>query len=159
MTLLSICQDAADELNLPQPAVVAASSLDDDKKLLRMANKVGNKLMKAYPWQDLRKEQTFTATSGEAQSGVIPSDFDRFIPETFWDRSNEKLISGPISDVEWGSLKALSYNGYQKKFIYRGDGVSIIPAMGGTESCAFSYASDRDWETAFRCFCPKMSLE
>jgi hypothetical protein len=141
MTLLSICRDASDEIGIPQPASVAGNTDPIAQKLLRYANKVGNSLMKAVPWQSLRKEQTFTAIAGETQTGIIPADFDRFVPETFWDRSATALLSGPISSTEWGGLKASSYSGSIRKFIYRGGIVAVVPVFAGGESLAFEYVS------------------
>lgn len=141
MTILSLCRDAADEIGIPQPATVAGNTDPIAQKLLRYANKVGSSLMKAVPWQALRKEQTFTAISGETQTGIIPSDFDRFVPETFWDRSATALLSGPITSTEWSGLKASSYSGTIRKFIYRGGVVSVIPVFAGGESLAFEYVS------------------
>lgn len=141
MTLLSICRDASDEIGIPQPASVAGNTDPIAQKLLRYSNKVGNSLMKAVPWQALRKEQTFTAIAGETQTGIIPADFDRFVPETFWDRSATALLSGPISSTEWGGLKASSYTGSIRKFIYRGGVVSVVPVFAGGESLAFEYVS------------------
>jgi hypothetical protein len=141
MTLLSLCRDASDEIGIPQPATVAGNTDPIAQKLLRYANKVGNSLMKAVPWQALRKEQTFTAIAGETQTGIIPADFDRFVPETFWDRSATALLSGPITSTEWGGLKASSYSGTIRKFIYRGGVVSVIPVLAGGESLAFEYVS------------------
>ncbi len=147
MTLLSICQDAADEIGIFRPGAVASSTDPDAQKLFRLANMVGNRLMKIYAWQFLRTEQTFTALGQEAQTAIIPSDFDRIIPETFWDRTNRYLVNGPITPVEWNGLKAVSYSDTAlRKFIYRNNGVSVIPAFSGGESLAFEYVS-KNWAT------------
>jgi hypothetical protein len=141
MTLLTIVQDAADQVGVYQPTTVVGNTDPDAAKFLRLSQKVGRKLISAYDWQALRKEVTFTAAAAEEQSGVIPVDFDRFVPETFWDRSNVYLVSGPISAVEWQGLKANDISGNVRKFIYRGGSVFTVPAFAGTESCAFEYIS------------------
>jgi hypothetical protein len=144
MTLLSICQDAADEGGINRPQSIVGSSSTDAQLLLRLAKKVGLMTMKKYPWQILRKEQTFTAISGETQTGILPADFDRFVAETFWDRSTPKLMVGPISAVEWQGLNAKSYTGPEKKFALRGNSVIVQPVFGGGESLAFEYVS-KNW--------------
>lgn len=143
MTLLSVCNNAAYEVDLNPFATIVSNSDPGAAKLLRYAQKVGSRLMKAYPWQVLRKERTFTGISGSEQTGILPDDFDRFIPETFWNRSSGCLLSGPISSVEWQDLQARSFLG-SPKFIYRGGAVSIIPALGGGESLAFEYVG-KNW--------------
>ena len=142
MTLLQICKDAADELSINRPSAIVGSSSTDAQKLLRYCNRVGYRLMKGVVWQGLRKEQTFTGVASETQTAILPSDFDRFIPETFWDRTNVHLISGPVSAAQWQSLKANSYSDSTRpKFAYRGNAVLIIPTLGGGESLAFEYVS------------------
>lgn len=143
MTLLTITQDAADEIGITQPGSVVGNAAPEAQKLLRYANKVGNRLMKLVAWQVLRKEQTFTALGQETQTSILPSDFDRFVAETFWDRTNRYLVSGPVSAVEWQGLKATAYQDPRRKFIYRGSDVLVIPAFSGGESLAFEYVSNQ----------------
>lgn len=143
MSLLTICQDAADEIGITRPSTIASNTSDEAFKLLRYANRVGYRLMKAVPWQILRAEQTFTALAGETQTGILPDDFDRFIPETFWDRTNTTLVIGPVSSVEWNGLKANSYSdSTARKFILRGGAVSALPAFSGGESLAYEYVKN-----------------
>lgn len=148
MTLLSICQGAADEVGITRPSSVAGSAQTEAQKLFRYANKAGNRLMKVYAWQDLRKEQTFTALGQETQTGILPADFDRFIPETFWDRTNKVLVTGPITAVEWQTRKAQGYTGVFRKFIYRGSSILANPVFDGGESLAFEYVSSKWCESA-----------
>ena len=144
MTLLSICQDAADELQLtPRPQSIIGSTAPGARRLLRFANAVGKELMTEFPWQVLRKEKTFTASADELQSGILPSDFDRFVPETFYDRSGKIPLAGPIRAAQWQGLKMLGYSDRQRKFMIRGGSVYVIPAFGGNESCAFEYVSNQ----------------
>jgi hypothetical protein len=143
MTLLSICQAIADEISIIRPSTIVGNSNPEVQRLLRYADKAGTRMMKSYPWQILRKEKTFTGVAGETQTSILPSDFDRFVPETFWDRTNQILFAGPISPVEWNSLKAASYQG-NNKFILRGDSVRVIPNLDGGESIAYEYVK-KNW--------------
>lgn len=144
MTLLSCIQDSADAIGLVRPGTVIGSSAGEVQKLLRASNKSGVRLMKSFPWQALRTERTFTSVSGSEQTSILPSDFDRFIAETFWDRTNITLLDGPIGAVEWQSLKANGYAGYERKFTYRGDSVFVIPDAAAGNSYAFEYVS-KNW--------------
>lgn len=143
MTLLSICQAVADEVKLTRPSTVAANSQPEVQQLYRLANRVGKSLMKKVAWQALRKEKTFTALGQETQTSILPSDFDRFVPETFWNRTERSLWIGPITAVEWQGLKATNYQGAERKFIYRGDGVLVIPSPTAGDSLAFEYVSNQ----------------
>lgn len=145
MTLLTICQDAADELQVTRPGSVVANTDDDARRLLRYANRVGKDLMRRHHWSTIRKEHTFTAVSGETQTGILPDDFDRIIPECFWDRSNKNLISGPVSATQWQGLKTYGYTDTQTpKFAQRGTAILILPELSGGETLAFEYVSN-EW--------------
>lgn len=144
MTLLSICQAVADEVGILRPATIIGNTDPDAQKLLRFANKTGNRLMKAYPWQVLRKERTFTALSGSTQTGILPDDFDRFVPETFWNRSGSELITGPITSVEWQGYQTFGYSKAERVYILRSGHVSVLQVMSGGETLAFEYIS-KNW--------------
>lgn len=143
MTLLSIAQDAADEIGLERPSSIYGSTNPTAQKLYRYANSVGNLLMKGYAWQQLRAEQTFSALGQEEQTGILPSDFDRFVPETFWNRSTQILVSGPKSDVDWATLKAENQTLYDVAyFILRGGSVFIYSAPSANANLAFTYVKN-----------------
>lgn len=142
MTLLTICQDAADEIGIDRPSSVIGNSQEHVKKLLRYADKVGTQLMKKVAWQVLRKERTFTSVASETQTSILPSDFDRFVPETFWNRTDVALVPGPITSVEWQGMKAHGYAG-RYKFAYRGGDVLIIPTITAGKTLAFEYVSNQ----------------
>lgn len=148
MTLLSICRDAADEIGITRPSAVVGSSAPEVQKLYRYANRAGKELMKSVVWQVLRAEQTFTALATETQTSILPDDFDRFVPETFWDRTNKALLSGPVTATQWAGLKATGYaDTMQRKFAYRGGAVLVLPTFSGGESLAFEYVS-ANWAAA-----------
>lgn len=144
MTLLSICQNVADEIGIARPTTITGSTGADETKLYRLANKVGQDIMTSYDWQDLCKEFVGTAIAGEAQTDLLPSDYNRIVPDTFWDRSGVKLITGPISPVQWQSMKAVTRTLIERKYIYRGGTISIYPEMAGSETLAFEYIS-KNW--------------
>lgn len=144
MTLLSISNAVADETNGPRPVTVASNTDPAAQKILRTINKVGIAIMKTFPWEILTKEHTLTAPGTETviAAASMPSDYDRLIPETFWDRSSNNLISGPISPVEWAGLKVQDTLPIDnKKFRFRGGDLLVLPVLGNTASLAFEYVS------------------
>ena len=142
MTLLTICTAVCSEVSLTAPSTIVGNTAPDAVRLLRYANRVGNRLMKKVQWQVLRKEQTFTGVAGAEQTAILPSNFDRFVGETFRNRTSGDLISGPISAVEWQGFLATSYSG-PPRFIYRGGSVFITPDLAGGEALAFEYISSK----------------
>tara|TARA_Y100000310_G_scaffold67277_1_gene62566 strand:- start:8050 stop:8772 length:723 start_codon:yes stop_codon:yes gene_type:complete len=144
MTLLTIANNMADETKGARPATIASNTNPDAQHALRIINKVGNWMMKAHPWQILRTEKTFTTVATEEQTGALPSDFDRFVPETFWDRSSNNLLSGPIGPVEWQGLKVQSFASQNKKFTIRGGAILTQPVFAAGDTCAFEYIK-KNW--------------
>lgn len=144
MTLLTIAQDVADEVRTTvRPTSVISNTDPDAQNILRLANKVGKDLMEMFAWQVLTKEQTFTSVAGEEQTSILPSDFDRFVDETFWDRSSKRLYSGPVTSKRWQSLKASDSVGNVRAFRLRGDSVFVLPAQTAGNSLAFEYVSNQ----------------
>lgn len=143
MSLLTICNAVCDEVALTRPATIVGNSSDDARTLLRLVNKVGNDLMLTVDWQILRKEQTFSALAQEVQTSILPSDFNRFVPVTFYNRNTGQNIEGPIQSSEWQQIKANSDVAAQPYFIYRGGVVSILPTLTAGHTLAFEYISNQ----------------
>lgn len=105
-TLLSIIEEAVREIgHIAVPSVVVGST---DRAVLRMlflSNREGRELMRAKTWTVLQTLHTFdTVDSTEEYS--LPSDFDRLLPETEWDRTNYRPLLGPLNAEEWEVLKS-----------------------------------------------------
>lgn len=143
MTLLTIARAVADEVGVDRPSSVIGNPQPHVQKILRAANKVGTQLMKKVAWQVLQTEQTFTSVATELQTSILPSAFDRMIPETFWNRTDYQLISEAQTPVEWQNLKATSYAG-NPKYRLRGGNLYILPIMSAGKTLAYEYVS-RNW--------------
>lgn len=141
MTLLSVCQNVADEVQIHRPATIISNTDVAAQKLLRLCTRMALYLNNRATWPVQRRERTFSATATEEQTNILPADFLRFIPETFWNRSTTVLISGPISPVQWQSLKATTYIGDYQRFMQRGKSIFILPAPGNADSLAFEYVT------------------
>ena len=150
MSFLTILQDVADEIGIAQPATGISNANPEVLKLIRYVDKVGTVLMKSFSWQLLTKEKTFTSVATEQQtSTIIAADFDRFIPETFWNRDDNKLIAGPITSKEWQGLKAADYdNNTNRKFRLREDNILIVPVPVAGNTLAYEYVSNKWVDTA-----------
>lgn len=143
-TLIQIATAVADETKGPRLSDIAQSSDPDAQNILRLINKVGVRLMRSYNWNILRVEETVSADGSETliSSANMPIDFDRFVPETFWDRSSNNLLSGPVSPVEWNGLKVQTFSSQNKKFIFRGGAVLTQPIFDSGTNLAFEYISN-----------------
>lgn len=144
MSLLTIIQDAAVECKIIKPTSVIGNTAPDTENLLRLANKVGDTLMRVFDWQILTKEHTFSSVATETQTGILPADFDRICKETFWDRTDQYLIAGPVTQTEWQGLKAVTFSTEEnRKYTIRGGNILIIPTMEGGKTLAFEYVSNQ----------------
>lgn len=105
MTLLSLCQDVADEIGLERPSAIIGNTSETAKKLLQAAQRTGKDLAKKHDWAILQKEYTFSTASGTS-SYDLPSDYDHVLPYTQWDRGNYWRLIGPLSPSEWQYMKS-----------------------------------------------------
>jgi hypothetical protein len=147
MSLLTLIQDAARELGLSSPSSAINSSDQQIIQLVALANREGIELAKRHPWQKLTKEKTFTGTAAAAQVGALAADFDRFVDESFFNRSKKRPVFGPISPQDWQHTQAMVASTLSESFRVRGDDVLITPTPT-TDTYAYEYISTQWCESA-----------
>lgn len=141
MNLLQIGETAADRIGIPRPTSLIGSSDQNARLLLSVAQQEGKDLASRHAWQAITKEKTFTSTATEVQSSVIPSDFDRFVDGTFWNRTENRLVLGPASAQEWQALKSDRIQAIHDIFRHRGNDLLLLPTPAAGASYAFEYVS------------------
>jgi hypothetical protein len=101
-TLLELVQQAAGEISsdVADPNQVAGSGDRTVLQMFRLANRVGRDLVRAYEWRRLVTEYTFATVNGTAEYD-LPADFDRMVPDTHYDRTNDWRNLGPTTSQEW----------------------------------------------------------
>lgn len=139
--LLDIVQEACDRIGLVRPTIVIGSSEDQARQLLSLSNQDGKDLARRHDWQKLIKEKTITATATEEQTSGIPSDFARMIPGTFWNRTQDRRVAGPLSAQRWQMLKSglivLPFDAFR----IRGNALLMNPTPTANDSLAYEYVS------------------
>ena len=142
MSLLSIVQDVSGRLSLPQPSAVAGSSDKQVIQLLALANEEGASLARRHPWQALMAQQTFTTVAAPAQPVALPADFDRFVPNSVFNRSTRRPMTGPITPRQWQWIQAQPvYSSAYLAFRERTGQVLIAPTPPAGETIAYEYLS------------------
>ena len=146
-TILQICQDVADEagVNLARPSTLFAADNNGDsadRKLLRALTRVVKDLAGTYDWQVLMRERVFTAAQAEEQVSAIPADFLRFVPETFWNRTNRWRLSGPVTPAEWQQMQSWFTGAVVPYFRQRGNDIVLFPAPTSANVLAFEYVAN-----------------
>lgn len=140
-TLLSICQNVADRIGLVRPSSVVGATDPQLRSLLSLANQEGRDLARRHAWQRLTKEKTFTTVATEAQTNALPDDFDRFVPETFYNRTKARPVEGPLTAQEYADYKGRLSTWAFEKFRLRGNDILILPTPAAGETMAYEYVS------------------
>lgn len=142
-TLLQIIQTVAAELNLPVPQGAVSATDQSVIKLVALARATCDDLLAEYDWQQLQRTYTFSSVDG-VDSYSLPSDIERFINGTFYDRTSRWPLPGPISPNVWQSFKASQVSSPFESFRVYGDKLWLTPAPGSTTyTFAFEYVSNQ----------------
>jgi hypothetical protein len=145
MTLLTVVQDVCGRLSLTVPTAVVGSTDAQVVQLYTLANKAGHDIAQAFNWQALMTEKTFVTVAATVQPAVIPDDFDRFVSDTFNNRTTRRPIEGPVTPIQWQWLIAqpaystvyLMYRERQGEFLIGPP--TVAPPAGQT--IAYEYVS------------------
>ena len=148
MSLLTICIDAADQIGLRRPASVIGNPDPEVQQLLNYAQLEGKELPTRGEWQGLRTPALFTSLASEVQTGMIPTDFARFINETFWNRSRRRPLMGPVTPQQWQNIQAWTTSPLQDTFTVYGGDIYVTPAPPAGETFAFEYVSNNFCKSA-----------
>lgn len=146
MSLISICQDAASELGLRQPATIVGSTDLTAQILYRLANASGKQLARYHDWQALTVEQTFTTLAQTEQTDALdPDDFDRMIYNAeVWNRSTDTRFTGPTPQRVWQRLQTgIGISGATGWWRIKNSQLNVYPAPSAGETLAFEYISKR----------------
>lgn len=143
MSLLSIVQKVTDRVGIARPSAVVTSTDSQVRQLFALANEEGAELAKRYPWQALTNEWTFVTNAGAEQTNTpIPTDLDRFIPNSFYNRSSRRRLIGPITPQEWQALQTFTaYSRVYLSFRQRDGSFLITPTPSVGETIAYEYIS------------------
>lgn len=150
MTLLTIVQEATEELGIQVPDTVVGNTDAQVVQLLALTNRAGRELARrgGRGWNSMVREATFTFTTGTQDQGAIQgtivtdSDFKYFISDTMWDRTTSLPITGPLDSVSYQTLQAFPVTGPYYQYMFREDGhLYIDPAPASADTVAFDYMS------------------
>jgi hypothetical protein len=148
MSLLTIIQYVCSRTNIPKPAAVMANISDTQiLQLVSLLEEEGRDLSQRGNWQGITFEATHTTTAAEDQGTVVSiatNGFRAIKNGTFFDRSSNLEILGPLTDAQWQHLKALSTTGPRFHYRIRGGKLLINPTPAASLTFAFEYVS-KNW--------------
>lgn len=143
MTLLTIVRNATDRLGLTRPSSVIASTDQNTLTLLGLAQEEGKDLASRHSWQSLQAEYTFPTVASTA-SYALPTDFDRIITETVFNRTRRRRMVGDLSPQQWQETQASLVTMVNPAFRIRGSLFYISPTPSAAETVAYEYVS-KNW--------------
>lgn len=144
MTLLTVVQDAARRCKIPPPDIVVAGTTDLDAQLMwGFANEAGKRLMRRHNWQELETEKTITTVAQSLQTSAIPTDFDRMVEGSFYNRSGSRRLVGPLNAQRWQQLQATASASVWHAFRIRLGELYVFPTPTAGETWAYEYISNK----------------
>lgn len=147
MSLLTMIGGVTARLSLGRTTVVATATDATVLNLLALAQEEGKELAR-NPWQQLRKEFSFTTVAAEAQTSSLPSDLGMFVNDTAWNRSRMRPLIGPLSPEEWQRIKAMSSNPAADGFTIRQNAFRMLPVPTAGQSVYYEYISNQWCESS-----------
>ena len=152
MTLLTIVQDAADEIGIPRPSAVIGVNDPQIRQLLALANRDGKRLRDTHQWMILQILESFNTVASQEEY-ALPSDYRSMLSDTFWDRADFDRVRGQLTAQEWQEIKSglLGSGVVNRRFRIQRDNTATppankiyidpIPAASGEEQ-VFEYVSN-----------------
>lgn len=145
MTLLTLTQRTCDLLSIPRPATVVNSTDQQVRQLFALINEEGADLASSFDWQCMRRQSTFTTVADPEQTGAVPDDWDRFIANSFFNRTTLRQLFGPITPQRWQAIQVYpQFVGIYLAFIQRDNKFLITPTPPANETIAYEYVT-KNW--------------
>lgn len=142
MTLLTVAQRVADEVGLPRPGAVAASSDQLARQMFALANATVEELAEMN-WPVLVLTHTFP-TVVDQTAYALPSDYSRYVTDTAYLSSEYYQIRGSLTAKEW-NLRQNGMSSLTGRMRYRLVGyplqMEFVPAPQTVENIAVEYIS------------------
>jgi len=145
MSLLTIAQNVADFTGFERPTTVIGNTDPIARQLFAFINREGKQLMRASNWPILLKEHTFNTVNG-TQSYALPTDYDRSVGSTMYNRTDLDQMIGPITPQQFQQDRhGTASAGITQKFRFKPSSnvlkFDITPTPTSAESIGFEYVS------------------
>ncbi len=153
MTLLSIAQNACNNLGVNVPTSIIGNTDPAATRLFQMARREGANLSTRANWTALITEHVFFADG--SSDYMLPTDFRSMIDDTLWDRTRFWRMRGAMSPQQWQLYKSsiIGRATIERRWRIRvpsgaaageATSFSIDPAIGATDTSSqfvFEYVS------------------
>lgn len=137
MSILTIIQQACDDMGLVRPATVIGSSNSSIRQMLSLARSHGFALSVTRMWPQLIRRGSITLVNGQS-AYALPDDYDRMIDNTQWDSTNHWRLVGPANPERWEQLESgLTTVSPRREYAIRGIAngqIHVFPTPDSTET-------------------------
>ena len=142
MSLLTMIQQSLQEVGeFEIPATIINNNNPTATQMLALAQKEGRELSRRYEWQALILEKTQALTAGTA-SYAFPADVRYALNMVWYDRTQRREMTGPVSPQQWQALQASEIDAAVTKYWrIRGNALLIYPTPTTTDTIAYEYVS------------------
>ena len=130
-------------LSLTQPNMVVGSSDQQVIQMFELLKEEAINLSGRTNWEAMTAQATFITVAAEIQTNTpIPVDLDRFIPDTFFNRTQQRNMIGPITPQEWQAIKSMPTLGFVYLSFRQRQGQFIItPVPPAGDEIDYEYVS------------------
>lgn len=146
MTIATVCRSVARRVQVTVPLSFVGSTDATAALLLEILDEAADDLVRRHPWQRLRKEHTFTTVAASAQTDGIPADFSWIVPDTAWNRTQQRPLHGPAHPVDWQRWESTVTGVIHDRFILRGGVFLVLPAPPADETFSYEYVTTKVWQ-------------
>lgn len=99
----------------------------------------------SYDWQVMREQTEFVTVGAADQPAAVPSDLDRFVSNSFFNRSTQRYVWGPLTPQQWQAIQAQpQLNRVYLGFIQRHGKFLITPTPPAGQTIAYEYIT-KNW--------------
>lgn len=142
----SIINDAAVELGLLTADVTDPYTSQDINlvQLCRLLKSLGQDLVRDYQWTTLQRQHSLTTVANQ-DAYQLPNDYQRFVDQTGWNRTQRMPLLGPLSAQGWQLLQVLTSAGVVD-LMYRivGGQMVLYPSANAGDTITYEYIT-RHW--------------
>jgi len=157
LTLLSALNDVQRLASLAVTSSIVGDGQETQELLYALARRSAQALLRRHEWPVLKREHSFAMSLASAQAAGKPSDLDRILRDTAWNRTTNRRIIGPTTSVEWQRLKGEPIiTSITQIMMLRYDGLHIFPVPTSADTAYYEYvcntpvqASDTTFRTNF----------
>jgi len=145
MNLLGIIQEFSRRTGLKIPTAVVTSADAQVRQLLGIANEITEDLsMTRAQWtaQTREVEHTSIAALDQGALATIAPGYLWSIANTFFDRTSNLQVTGPLSPAEWQAAQAVAYSSAYFNFRIWQQHLYIYPLIDAGHTLAFEYVSN-----------------